>query len=49
MPNRAASAHVTPSGVRVQRFEQPVPVRRDGWWDRVRRIVFRVIESETGA
>src|SRR4051812_5008619 len=48
-PNRAASAYVTPSGVRVQRFDQPVPVRRDGWWDRVRRIVFRVIESETGA
>jgi general secretion pathway protein A len=48
-PNRAASAYVTPSGVRVQRFEQPAPVRRDGWWDRVRRIVFRVVESETGA
>ena len=47
-PNRAASAYITPSGVRVQRFEQPAPVRRDGWWDRVRRIVFRV-EPETGA
>jgi putative secretion ATPase (PEP-CTERM system associated) len=47
-PNRAPSAYVTPSGVRVQRFEQPVAVRRDGWWDRVRRIVFRV-EPETGA
>jgi general secretion pathway protein A len=46
--NRAPSAYVTPSGVRVQRFEQPAPVRRDGWWDRVRRIVFRV-EPETGA
>jgi len=48
VPNRAASAYVTPSGVRVQRFERPSPVRRDGWWDRVRRIVFRV-EPETGA
>jgi len=48
-PNRAASAYVTPSGVRVQQFAQPAPVRPHSWWDRVRRIVFRVIESETGA
>lgn len=48
-PNRVAGAYVTPSGVRVQRFEPPAPARRDGWWDRVRRIVFKVVESETGA
>jgi hypothetical protein len=48
-PNRVPTAYVTSSGVRVQRFQQPAPVRHEGWWDRVRRIVFRVVESETGA
>jgi general secretion pathway protein A len=48
-PNRAPSAYVTPSGVRVQRILQPPPARQEGWWDRVRRIVFRVSESHTGA
>jgi putative secretion ATPase (PEP-CTERM system associated) len=47
-PTRAPSAYVTPSGVRVQRFAPPAP-RPQGWWDRVRRIVFKVVESETGA
>jgi general secretion pathway protein A len=50
VPNHAPTAYVTPSGVRVQRLAQPVAaVRQEGWWDRVRRIVFRVTESETGA
>jgi hypothetical protein len=48
-PNRAPSAYVTPAGVRVQRLPPPTVVRQEGWWDRVRRIVFRVTESETGA
>jgi putative secretion ATPase (PEP-CTERM system associated) len=48
-PNRVPTAYVTSAGVRVQRFQQPAPVRHEGWWDRVRRIVFRVVESETGA
>ena len=48
-PNHAPTAYVTPSGVRVQRFQPPVRSRQETWWDRVRRIVFRVIESETGA
>ena len=48
-PNRAAQAYSTPSGVRVQRIEHPRRARRDGWWDRVRRIVFRVTEPDTGA
>jgi len=47
MPNRAPGAYVTPSGVRVQRVPPP-PVRPEGWWDRVRRIVFRVTDSHTG-
>jgi general secretion pathway protein A len=49
VPNLAPTAYVTPSGVRVQRIHQPTPVRHQGWWDRVRRIVFRVTESQTGA
>ena len=48
-PNRAAQAYATPSGIRVQRLEQPRRVRRHGWWDRVRRIVFRVTEPDTRA
>ena len=48
-PNRAPSAYITPSGVRVQRILPTTPVRQEGWWDRVRRIVFRVTESHTGA
>jgi general secretion pathway protein A len=43
------SAYVTPSGVRVQRYEQPVPVQPSGFWDRVRRVLFGVTEPETGA
>jgi len=46
---QTAAAYVTPSGVRVQRFQPPPRRRRHGWWDRVRRIVFRVTEPETGA
>ena len=44
-----ADAYVTSAGVRVQRIQPSVRVRPDGWWDRLRRIVFRVTESETGA
>jgi putative secretion ATPase (PEP-CTERM system associated) len=41
--------YVTPSGVRVQRFAQPLPHTTESFWDRVRRVLFGITEPETGA
>jgi len=46
------AAAVTPTGVRVQRYEAtsyPRPQVRYGMWERLRRILFGVTEPETGA
>ena len=43
-----APAYTTPAGVRVQQYHAPAP-RPEGLWDRVRRILFGVTESQTGA
>jgi general secretion pathway protein A len=43
---------VAPSGVRVQRYQQPTFYRaetRYGMWERLRRVLFGVTEPETGA
>ena len=42
--NRAA-AYAASSGARVPRAHQPSAVPDENWWDRVRRILFRVTES----
>jgi hypothetical protein len=41
---------VTPSGVRVQRYQHTPPGRETrGIWERLRRMVFGITEPETGA
>jgi general secretion pathway protein A len=44
------SASVTPSGVRVQRYTHTLPISEPGGlWERLRRMLFGITESETGA
>jgi putative secretion ATPase (PEP-CTERM system associated) len=42
-------AYVTPTGVRVQRYEPAFTAQQEGWWDRFRRVLFGTTEPETGA
>jgi hypothetical protein len=47
-----AASFVTPTGVRVQRYQPtpyPRPQARYGMWERLRRVLFGVTEPETGA
>jgi general secretion pathway protein A len=46
--NQAVS--VTPSGVRVQRYQHTASSPESGgWWERIRRVLFGLTEPETGA
>ncbi len=47
-PRRSTGTYITPTGVRVQRY-MPPPRASDGFWDRVRRMLFGVTEPEAGA
>jgi len=49
-PRTIAPAVITPSGVRVQRYQPasyPRPVARYGMWERLRRVLFGVTETHT--
>jgi general secretion pathway protein A len=49
-PRVMAPAVITPSGVRVQRYQPaayPRPVTRYGMWERLRRVLFGVTEPHT--
>jgi general secretion pathway protein A len=50
-PSHLRTPSIPPAGVRVQRYEQAFPIRRrePTLWDRLRRALFGVTESETGA
>jgi len=47
---RHTGVSVTPSGVRVQRYEHALATREPGgFWERLRRLLFGITEPETGA
>jgi general secretion pathway protein A len=49
-PTANQSVSVTPSGVRVQRYQHTMPSPESGgWWERIRRVLFGMTEPETGA
>jgi general secretion pathway protein A len=49
-PTTNQNVSVTPSGVRVQRYQHTMPSpETGGWWERIRRVLFGMTEPETGA